>query len=149
MKNIVENEAREEEEETRKQTDDNIDLTATENERALKGAYRNFLILGTPKVDIDSYIDKAKPHITTLIEDQLKEMQSSKVIMTLWVRWKKPVKLAIKSDPEHVEGAQDLGGNTGDNYVRVEMLFNSLMTEFFEGSNTDELIRRMFAHFKV
>ena len=24
---------------------------------------------------------------------------------------------------------------TGDNYIRLEMPFNSLMTEFFEGSN--------------
>ena len=36
------------------------------------------MIPGTPK---DSYTNRAKPHIKTLIEDQLKEMQSSKVIM--------------------------------------------------------------------
>ena len=28
----------------------------------------------------------------------------------------------------------------------VEILFNSLITEFFEGSNMEELIQRMFAH---
>ena len=60
-------------------------------------------------------------------------MGSTNVIMTLWVRWKKRIKLAITLDPEHVEGAQDKGGNTGDNYTRVEMPFNSLMTEFLEG----------------
>ena len=42
----------------------------------------------------------------TLIEDQLKEIQSTKVIMTLWVRWKKPVKLAVTLDPEDLQGAQ-------------------------------------------
>ena len=48
-----------------------MDLTARENERALKGAYRNFVIPGTPEPDIDTYIDQAKPHIKTLIKDQL------------------------------------------------------------------------------
>ena len=148
LKDIVEKEAREEEKETTEQTkeDDNIDLTPQEHERALRGAYRSFVIPGTPKADTDSYFDETKPHIKALIEDQLKEMQSTKVIMTLWVKWKKPVKLAITLDPEDVEGAQDIGVNTGDNYIKVEILFNSLMTEVFEGSNSDELIQRMFAH---
>ena len=148
MKDIVERETREEEE-TAEQTEDSTDLTTTENEKILKGAYRNFVAPGIPKADIDSYIDQAKPHIKTLIEDQLKEMQSAKLIMTLWVRWKKPVKLAIMLDPEDVKGAQDIGGNTGDNYIKLEMAFNCLMTEFFEGSNTDELIQRIFAHIKT
>lgn len=41
--------------------------------------------------------------------------------MTLWVRWKKPVKLAIRLDSEDVNGAQDIGDNTGDSYSKVEM----------------------------
>ena len=49
--------------------------------------------------------------------------------MTLWVRWKKPVKLAIMLDTED-EGAQDIKGNTSYNYTRVEIPFNSLMTVF-------------------
>ena len=85
----------------------------------------------------------------TLIEEQLKEMESAKIIMTLLVRWKKPVKLANTLDPEDVEGAQDIRGNTSDNYTRVEMPFSSLMTEFFEGSHIYDLIQRMFAHIKT
>ena len=46
-------------------------------------------------------------------------------------------------------GIQDIGSNTGDNYIRVEMPFNSLMTEFFEGSNTTALIQRMLEHIKM
>ena len=38
---------------------------------------------------------------------------------------------------------------TGDNYIRTEMPFNSLMTEFFEGSNISKLIKRMLAHIKA
>ena len=59
---------------------------------------------GAPKTDIDNYFDQTKSHIKTLVEDQLKEMWSAKIIMILWVRWKNPVKLAITLDLEDVEG---------------------------------------------
>ena len=65
LKDIVEKEAEEEEEE-------DVDLAPHENERAFKGAYRSFVILGVPKTDIDSYFDQIKPHIKTLIKNQLK-----------------------------------------------------------------------------
>ena len=72
LKDIVEKGAREEEEETTEKTEeDNIDLTGTENERALKGAYRSLMILATPEADTDNYFDRTKTHIKTLIADQL------------------------------------------------------------------------------
>ena len=107
------------------------------------------MIPGIPKTDYNSYVDLSKPIIKALIEDQLKEMVSIKVIMTLWVRWKKHVKSSITLDPEDVEGAQDIRDNTGDNYIKVDMPFNSLMAELFEGSNTEYLTQRMFAHIKT
>ena len=67
-----------------------------------------------------------------LIKDLLKEMQSAKAILTLWVRWKKSVKLAITLVSKDVE---DIKGSTGDNYIRVNMPFNSLIKELFEGSD--------------
>ena len=42
-----------------------------------------------------------------------------------------------------------MDGGTGDNYIRVEMQFNSLMTEFFEVSDINGLIQRMLAHIKA
>ena len=39
--------------------------------------------------------------------------------------------------------------NEGDDYIRVEMPFNSLMTEFFEGSDINDLIQRMLAYIKT
>ena len=69
--------------------------------------------------------------------------------MILWARWKKPIKPLIEYDPEDTENAQGIDGNTGDNYIRVEMPFNSLMTEFFEGSDINDLIQLMFAHIKT
>ena len=63
-----------------------MDLTPHEHERVLKGACRSFVIPGAPKMDIDSSFDQTKPHIKTLIKNQLKEMRSAKIIMTLWLR---------------------------------------------------------------
>ena len=139
LKNIVEKEAKK----------DNVDLTPMDHERALKEAYKSFVVPGLPKADVDSYIEKVKPYVKSLIEKQLGEMNSAKVIMTLWVKWKKPLpKPAFTPDAEDLEGAEDIEG-TGDQYIRIEMSFNSLMTEFFNGSNIEELLERMFAHIKT
>lgn len=56
-----------------------------------------------------------------LIKEQLKEIQSEEVIMTLWVKLKKPVRLAITLAFEDFDGAQDISNNTGDNYIRADM----------------------------
>ena len=69
---------------------------------------------GAPKTGIDSYFDQTKPHIKTLIKNQLKEMGSAKIIVTLWVRWKKPIEPLIELDPEDLEDAQDIEDNAGD-----------------------------------
>ena len=90
----------------------------------MKEHWKEFVISGEPKADIDSYFDQTKPQIKTLIKNQLKEIGPEKVIMTLWLRWKKPIMLVIVLGPEDVENAQDVDGNTTNNYVRVEMLFN-------------------------
>ena len=80
LKGYVEGEARKE---NQKEEEEGIDLTQHEHERALNGSYRCFMIPGTPKTDIDSYLDQTKPHIKTLIKNALKEMGSAKIIMTL------------------------------------------------------------------
>ena len=100
-------------------------------------------------MDIDSYFDQTKPHIKTLIKNHLKEMRSAKIIMTLWLRWKKPVMSLIKVGPEDAKNVQDSDGSTGDNYIKVEMSFNTLMTEFFEGSDINDLIQGILAHIKT
>ena len=185
-----------------------------------------------PKTNIDSYFDQTKPHIRTLIEKQLKEMGSAKIIMTLWVIWKKPIKLLVDLDPEDLEDAQGTRVNSGnkgrpappvntspqekeevenelnewygwlvnhapkpiknaagnvflkaknsilglydvkktlkgnqkqtghntdltthenewDGYTRIEMPFNSIMTQFFQGSDNNDLIERMVAYIKA
>ena len=90
----------------------------------MKEHWKEFVISGEPKTDVDSYFDQTKPQIKTLIKNQLKEMGPAKVIMTLWLRWKKPIMLVIVLGAEDVENAQDVDGNTSNNYIKVEMLFN-------------------------
>ena len=77
-------------------------------------------------------------------------MGSAKIIMTLWVRWKKRIMPLIELDPEDAKNARDLDdGTSGDNYIRNEMPFNSLMTEFFEANDINDLIQRMLAYIKA
>ena len=83
LKGIVKKEAEEAED---------ADLTPHEHERALKGAYRSFVMPGKLKTEVDVHFDQARPYIKTLIENQLKEMGSAKIILTPWVLWKKPIK---------------------------------------------------------
>ena len=72
------------------------------------------MIPGTPKTIIDSYFDQTKPHIRTLIKNQLKEMGSAKIILTLHVIWKKPIKLLVDLNPENLEDAQGMRVSFGD-----------------------------------
>ena len=61
LKDIVEKEQQKEEKD--------VDLTPHQYERALKGAYRSFVIPGLTKTDIDSYFGQTKPYIKTLIKN--------------------------------------------------------------------------------
>ena len=83
LKDIVEKEAEEEEQQ------EGIDLIPHEHARALRRAYRGFVMSGILKTDIDSYFNQAKSYIKTLIKKRLKEMGSAKITMTLYVSWKK------------------------------------------------------------
>ena len=131
LKDIIEKEAGEQQ-----QQEEDVDLTTHEHERALKGAYKSFKMPGKPKADVDSYFDQAKPYIKSLIETQLQEMGSAKIIMTLQVIWKKPIKLLVKLDPEDVKNDEELDDGNVDYiyYKKIEMSFNSLMTQFFDAS---------------
>ena len=77
-------------------------------------------------------------------------MRSAKIIMTIWVIWKKPIKLLVKLDPEDVKNDEELDDSNVNDicYEKTEMPFNSLMTEFFDASDINDLIERMLAHIK-
>ena len=76
-------------------------------------------------------------------------MQSTKIIISLWVRWKKPMQSAITLDSEDEEGAQDIGDNTCDKYIKIDILISSLIRKLFKGSNIEQLIQRMFVHIRT
>ena len=88
----------------KQQAEDEVYLVHQDHERALKGSYESFVIPALVKADIDRYVDQVKLHRKVLVKVQLKEMQSAKVIMMLWVRWIKPVKLAISVGPKDGRG---------------------------------------------
>ena len=138
LKDTVEKEAVEQQQQ---EEEEDVDLTPHKHKRALKGAYSSFMMPGEPETDVDSYFDQAKPYIKTLIEKQLKNMGSVKTIMPLWVLWKKPMKRLIKLGPD----------DTTDNiyYEKIDMPFNSLMTEFFDASDINDLIECMLAYIKA
>ena len=47
--------------------------------------YKKKGVLLLTRGDTNDYVDQIKPHTKALIESQLNEMQSTNVIMTLWV----------------------------------------------------------------
>ena len=57
--------------------------------------------------------------------------------------------VSIRLDPENTDGSQDIYENNEGNYIKLELLFNSLMKEVFKGSNTGELIQTMFVQIKI
>ena len=63
--------------------------------------------------------------------------------MTLWVIWKKPMRLLVDLDLEDAKNASDIY------YEKIEMTFNSVMTEFFDVSDINDLIKRMLAYIKA
>ena len=65
-----------------------------EQDAALKGAYKSFVISRFWNTGIKDYANQVKLHVKALVESVLKEMQPGKRtnLMTLWLEWKKPVK---------------------------------------------------------
>ena len=54
-------------------------------------------------------------------------MLSKKVIMVLWIKWRKLEKSIITLDIWNVDGAQGIEDGAIDSYIKVEIPFNSLM----------------------
>ena len=88
----------------REQTEGEGDLMPQKHKTALKKDYKSSVGPGLSEADNDGYFDQVK----ALIKSRQKEMQSTKVIMTWWVRWKKPVKPAITLDTEDEENIENL-----------------------------------------
>lgn len=60
-----------------------IDLTSSQHGKTLEKTYKSFFVRGLLKAGIDGYVDRVESHVKAIIEDQLKESQSSNTFMTL------------------------------------------------------------------
>ena len=58
------------------------DITQNEHERKLEDAYRSFVFPSLPKSDIDSYINREKSYVKTLIEEQLEGSDLTKAMIS-------------------------------------------------------------------
>ena len=154
LKDVVEEETKKEQtDKDESDEDEDIDLTPKQHEVALNKAFRSFRSLRLPRTDIDTYIMEVTPYIKTLIEDQIKELISAKIQLVMWIMWKYPLhEVGINLTNGNIDYEEDQGFKTGEggeeNVGKKKKVFNSFMTEFFEGSDTEALLSDMFAHIK-
>ena len=125
-----------------------------EHVEAMNGAYKSFKIDGQKKADVDSYIALVKSQVHKLVEEQLKALDAAKVQMHLWVMWKKREGVTIQLDDDDMEGwseeeKQDYRESDDDHFIFVDKVFNSRMTEIFQGNDIENLSSAMFAHIKT
>ena len=80
----------------------------------------------------------------TLIEQQIKDLGSVKVPITIWEKWKKTEEMVTQLNPEEFEQAEDIHGE--GHVIIVEKVFNSKMMEIFQGSDIGEILEQMFAY---
>ena len=74
----------------------------------------------------------------SLIEQQIRKMESAKIQLCMWMKWKKTEEMVIQHTPEEFEKAKGIPGEVHE--IIVEKAFNSKMMEVFQGSNIERNI---------
>ena len=95
-----------------------------EPEQAFDGAYRSYRIDGRPRMDADTFFSCIRGELISLIARELTVLNSARVQTTTWIRF-------IKDND------------------RVELAFNSRMTNVHRGSDSDQIVNEMIAHMKT
>ena len=95
-----------------------------EHEQAFGGAYRSYRVNGRPKMDVDTFFSRIREGLIELIKQELTEWNSARVQTTTWIRF-------AKDDD------------------RVELAFNSRMTNVYQGSDLEQIVDEMIAHMKT
>ena len=67
------------------ETEYKADLRPPEHKRTLKETYKSFVVPWLLRDDIDGNVGQVKSHIKALVQNQLRQIQSTNVIMTLWL----------------------------------------------------------------
>ena len=101
-----------------------------EHERAFGGAYRSYRIDGRSRMDVDTFFSHIRGELISLINRELTELNSARVQMTTWIRFIQEFNDIVEVD-------------------RVELAFNSRMTEMHRGSDLDGMVDRMITHMKT
>ena len=95
-----------------------------ELEQAFDGAYRSYRIDGRPRMDADTFFNRIRRELISLITRELTTLNSARVQTTTWIRF-------VKDDD------------------RVELAFNSRMTSVHRGSDFDQIADGMIAHMET
>ena len=95
-----------------------------ELEQAFNGAYRSYRVNGRPRMDVDTFFSRIRGELISLITRELTDLNSARVQTTVWIRF------------------------TQDD-DRVELAFNSRMTDVHRGSDLDVIMDGMIAHMKM
>lgn len=60
-----------------------------------------------------------KPDVKNLTTEELAQLQSAKIIMTMWIRWKKKEKLSIELEEDN----EGIDGSDEDEYLsKIEVI---------------------------
>ena len=100
------------------------ELTFTEGEWAFRGSYRSYRVNGRPKMDVDTFFSRIREKLIELIRRELTDLNSVRVQTTKWIRF-------TKDDD------------------RVELAFNSRMTNVHQGSDLEQIVDGMITHMKT
>ena len=78
-------------------------------------------------MDVDTFFNRIRKELIELIKRELKTRSSARIQTTAWIRF-------VRDDEKGQE--------------RVELAFNSLMTNVYPGSEPDQIVDRMIANMK-
>ena len=95
-----------------------------ELEQAFNGAYRSYRIDGRPRMDADTFFNRIRGELISLIARELSVLNSARVQTTTWIRF-------IKDND------------------RVELAFNSRMTNVHHGSDLEQIVDEMITYMKT
>ena len=87
-------------------------------------AYRRYRINGRPKMDVDTFFNRIREGLIELIKRELNDLNSARIQTTTWIRF-----------------ARDEN--------RVELAFNSRMTNVHQGSDLDQIVDGMIVHMET
>ena len=81
-------------------------------------------------MDVDTFFSPIRGELISLINQELTNLNSVRIQMTTWIRFIQEFEDLVEID-------------------RIELAFNSRMTEVHQGSNLDRTVDGMIAHMKT